>query len=191
MFVSIILNMNNCGGFRLGIGGDHSCNEIIWWRSMKMLREVVILSLLVMITLCVLNVAAVSFVGASQMHSGSSTYRININSVNKNPYSPKNKIPPFVGTTLNLEIVGNVTKDGKPVSGGDGVYIYHGEVIGNVPNPTQWIVPISQLDPGTFDDTFQFSSAGRHDLIYTYFWGDGSSDFCQSDVISIYAIKSA
>ena len=164
---------------------------------MKMLREVVILSLLVMITLCVLNVAAVSFVGASQMHSGSSTYRININSVNKNPYSPKNKIPPQVVTATNFHVTGNVTKDGKPVSGGDGVYIYHGEVIGNVPNPTQWIVPISQDGSGTFDDWFQLpfpnpnTSSGRHDLIYTYFWGDGSSDFCQSDVISIYAIKSA
>ena len=156
-----------------------------------MLREVVILSLLVMITLCVLNVAAVSFVGASQMHSGSSTYRININSVNGLDYPPRVGSSPYqVPNKLNFHVTGTVTKDGKPVSGGDSVYIYHGEVIGNVPNPTQWIVPISQDGSGTFDDWFQLTTPGRHDLIYTYYWGNGSADFCQSDVISIYAVQS-
>jgi hypothetical protein len=150
---------------------------------MKTLREVVILSLLAIVILCVLNVAAAPSMSASQMQSNSSTYRINIQTVAGKPYE---KVPYRWWTTVNFNITGTLTKDGKPVNG-EGI-LYHGEVIKNVPNPTQWTVDITS--DGYFTDTFKFSEAGRHDLIYTYFWGDGLADFCQSDVISIYAVQS-
>ena len=153
---------------------------------MKMLREVVILSLLAMVILCVLNTAAASSMSASQMRSNSSTYRINIQKINNQHYPQK--VPPQVPIKFFFRVLGNLTKDGQLVKGGCNTYLYHGEVISNVPNPTQWYVLIDS--DGTFKDTFQFSDPGRHDLIYTYFWGNGSADFCQSDVISIYAVRS-
>ena len=154
---------------------------------MRMLREVIILSLLAMVALYVLNIAAASSMSA-QVRSNSPMYRINITDVwiytKHNPYPPK--IPYQVPVKFYFRVYGNIIKDGKLING-DGKYLYHGEVISNVPNPTQWKIDI--LPNGSFDDVFQFTTAGRHDLIYTYFWGNSSTDFCQSDVISIYAVQ--
>jgi len=159
--------------------------------SMRMLKDVVILSLLAMVALCVLNVAAASSMSASQMRSSSSTYHINIMwyEIGQKKYPwPQNSRPVQTTIKQNFHIWGNVTKDGKLIEG-DGIYVFHGEVISNVPNPTQWTVDIKKN--GTFDDEFQFADSGRHDLIYTYFWGNGPADFCQSDVVSVYAIQNA
>ena len=133
------------------------------------------------------NTAAASSMGESHVRTNSSGYRINITQVNGVNYTYPPKVPPLVPTTLNFYVNGTVTKDGKPVTGEEKSRLYHGEVISNVPNPTLWIV---KIENGSFTDVFQLSSPGRHDLIYTYSWGAGLADFCQSDVISIYAVQS-
>ena len=139
------------------------------------------------------NTAAASSMGASHVRTNSSGYRINITQVNGVNYTYPPKVPPLVINTVNFYVNGTLTKDGKPVTVDRNMYLYHGEVVSNVPNPTLWMVPI--MPDGSFTDWFQFSSSGqfsslgRHDLIYTYFWGNGSSDFCQSDVISIYVVQ--
>ena len=155
---------------------------------MKMLREVAVLSLLAIVALCVLNIAAASSMNASQMRSNSSTYRININQVNGLDYTYPPKVFYQVPNKLNFHVTGTLMKDSKLVKGDNTIYLYHGEVVNNVPNPTQWYVPV--MPDGSFHDWFQFSTSGRHDLIYTYKWGDSLADFCQSDVISIYAVQS-
>lgn len=169
---------------------------------MKMLKEVVILSLLAIVVLSILNIAAASSMNTSQPRSGSSGYHITISHINALPYPPLTGQPPTytVAITRNFDVVGNITKDGEVISPPPPGRLYHGEIINNVPNPTLWVVKtfesedghlVNYTKKGDFMDTFQLHDAGRTDIIYTYIWGDGLADFCVSDVISVYGIREA
>jgi len=157
---------------------------------MKILKEVLILSLIATVVLCTLNIAAASSMSTLQPRSGSSGYSIKILGLSyqggKQPYGDPNN-PLIVPITLNFDLIGRVMKDNK---GLNNVIVYHGEIVQNVPNPTFWYVKTTD-ENGTFTDNFQFHDPGRHDLIYTYMWGPGTADFCQSPVVSIYAVQNA
>jgi hypothetical protein len=158
---------------------------------MKMIKSVVILALLMTLTLCVFNIATASSMSTSQPRSGSSTYHFE--KFIPGPEQYPNHYPPQVQVTENFNVFGTLMKGNTPVTP-VGLYgpdsLYHGEIIANVPNPQMWKVRITSAN-GTFKDTFNFGEQGRHDIIYTYIYGPGLADFCVSDVITIYAVKTA
>jgi len=161
---------------------------------MKMIKGVLILTLLMTLTLCVLNIAAASSMNTWQPRSGSS---VNNSTYHFREMIPdgvggvKNDYPPVVAVQQQFSVLGTLLKNnttGVKVGYTGATALYHGEVIDNVPNPTLWKVKTNKV--GNFRDTFYFQTQGRHDIIYTYMYGDNMADFCQSNVISIYAVLS-
>jgi len=158
---------------------------------MKMIKGVIILALLMTLTLYVLNIAAASSMsmGTSQSRPHTSTYFFK-KFIPDTEYL-KNDYPPVVVVNQMFTIKGRLMQNnttGVPDVGFVGnTSLYHGEILSNVPSPTLWKVKTNAH--GNFIDQFSFSNQGQHNIIYTYMYGNGSADFCESDVITIYCIQ--
>ncbi len=140
---------------------------------MKMVKGVVLLSVVAMLALCALNSAAASSMSTSQPRSDSPTY-----------YFTKFTYPTQVSVGRNFYVTGTLMNGTK---GEPNATIYHGEWIEGELNPTMWKVQTDQN--GSFKDTFHFSKQGQHDLIYIYRWGSGMNYVCLSEEITIYAVS--
>jgi len=156
---------------------------------MEITKRAVILALLMMLTPCVLNVAAVSSMSMTSSQSWwSSTCHYHFRPFLPDGQYAQNDYPPEVTVGQDFVIRGRLMQNdtaGVPKVGFTGPdSLYHSEIIGNVPYPTVWKVKTNAI--GDFFDTFHFDTPGKHIIYYVYV--TANNEVYTSDSITIYAV---
>jgi hypothetical protein len=124
--------------------------------SMKMIKDVVILSLLATVSLRMLNIAAASSI--ANPHSASdSSIQLKVTDY-----------PSQVNVGQNFDIHGILTKDNIGIGNAQ---VSHGEL-----GQSSFMWTVTTNGDGSFTDTFHFNEQGGHAIYYTYIAGNKLPD---------------